>query len=168
MFVKGKCKVFVLWLAGKMPPWYNMLIMKHVFEKKVYYADTDAYGVVWHGSYLRWLEAGRVEYCEQLSGKSLAELEANDIVLPVTNMNVRYKLSAKLNDIVVIETEITKYNGLSITFYQTVKSKETGKTYIEATFDVVAISSTTGKLYRRVPAIIAESIEKELKCLQPV
>ena len=141
--------------------------MKHVFEKKVYYADTDAYGVVWHGSYLRWLEAGRVEYCEQLSGHTLRELEAQDVVLPVTNMNVRYKSSAKLNDIVIIETEIIKYNGLSITFLQKVISKETGKTYIEATFDVVAISASTGKLYRRIPPIIAESIERDLKCLQP-
>ena len=147
---------------------YNMLIMKHVFEKKVYYADTDAYGVVWHGSYLRWLEAGRVEFCEQLSGKSLKELEKNDVVLPVTNMNIKYKQSAKLNDIVLIETEITKYNGLSVTFFQSVKSKETGKVFIEATFDVVAISASTGKLYRRIPAILAECIEKELKCLQPV
>ena len=40
--------------------------MKHTFEQKVYYSDTDAYGVVWHGSYLRWLEMGRVEYCEDL------------------------------------------------------------------------------------------------------
>ena len=142
--------------------------MKHVFERKVYYADTDAYGVVWHGSYLRWLEQGRVEFCEKLSGKSLKELEESDVVLPVTNMNVKYKMSAKLNDIVIIETEITKYNGLSVTFYQTVKSKDTGRTYIEATFDVVAISASTGKLYRRIPPVIAEFIEKEVKCLQPV
>ncbi len=31
-------------------------------EYKVQYADTDAYGVVWHGTYLRWMEAGRVEW----------------------------------------------------------------------------------------------------------
>ena len=142
--------------------------MKHIFEQKVYYADTDAYGVVWHGSYLRWLEKGRVEFCEKLSGKSLKELEESDVVLPVTNMNIKYKMSAKLNDIVLIETEITKYNGLSVTFHQTVKSKETGKTYIEATFDVVAISARTGKLYRRIPDVIAEFIEKEVTCLQLV
>ena len=140
---------------------------KHIFERKVYYSDTDAYGVVWHGSYLRWLEAGRVEWCE-LFGYTLPELTAQDILLPVTNMNVKFKMSAKLNDIVVIETEISKFNGLAVTFSQTIKSKETGKTFIEATFDVVAISNSTGKLYRRMPAMLAEIFEKELKCLQPV
>ena len=135
--------------------------------KKVYYSDTDAYGVVWHGAYLRWLEMGRVEWCE-LFGYTLPELTAQDILLPVTNMNVRYKASAKLNDEVIIETEISKFNGLSVTFFQTVKSKDSGKTYIEATFDVVAISNSTGKLYRRMPEMLAKIFEKELKCLQPV
>ena len=78
--------------------------MKHTFEQKVYYSDTDAYGVVWHGSYLRWLEMGRVEYCEDL-GLNLIELEKQDIVMPVTNMNIRYKASGRLNDIVVVDTD---------------------------------------------------------------
>lgn len=136
---------------------------KHTMIRKVYYSDTDAYGVVWHGSYLRWLEAGRVEWCE-LFGYTLPELTAQDILLPVTNMNVKFKMSAKLNDVVVVETEISKFNGLAVTFSQTIKSQETGKTYIEATFDVVAISNSTGKLYRRMPAMLAEIFEKELKC----
>lgn len=136
---------------------------KHIFERKVYYSDTDAYGVVWHGAYLRWLEAGRVEWCE-LFGNTLPELTSKDIVLPVTNMNVKFKQSAKLNDLVVIETEICKFNGLSVTFHQTIKLKETDKICIDAYFDVVAISNTTGKLYRRMPQMLADIFEKELKC----
>ena len=29
--------------------------MKHTFEQKVYYSDTDAYGVVWHGSKIAFI-----------------------------------------------------------------------------------------------------------------
>ena len=141
--------------------------MKHTLTRKVYYSDTDAYGVVWHGAYLRWLEAGRVEFCE-LFGYTLPELTARDILLPVTNMNVRYKMSARLNDEVVVETEVSKFNGLSVTFHQAVKLKETGKVCIDATFDVVAISNSTGKLYRRMPDFLAKIFEEEVKCLQPV
>ena len=39
---------------------------------------------------------------------------------------------------------------------------------IHATFDVVAISNTTGKLYRRMPDFLARIFEEEVKCLQPV
>ncbi len=133
--------------------------MKHIFETKVYYSDTDAYGVVWHGAYLRWLEKGRVDLCDAL-GLDLVTLKKSDIFLPVTNMNVRYKASAKLNDTVIIETRIEKYNSLSVTFKQLIKSKETEKVFIEALFDVVAINEA-GKLYRRLPEEIVQAFKKD-------
>ncbi len=136
--------------------------MKHTFEQKVYYSDTDAYGVVWHGSYLRWLEMGRVELCEML-GHNLLELEANDIVMPVTNMNIRYKASGKLNDVVIVETWIKKITPVTVVFEQTIKNKESGKLFIQAEFEVVAIHND-GKMYRRMPDILKESFEKVLLC----
>lgn len=132
--------------------------MKHTFEQKVYYSDTDAYGVVWHGSYLRWLEMGRVELCEMM-GYSLTELEEKNIVLPVVNVNVRYKCSAKINDILIVETTIQKYNSLSVTFSQKIKGKCNNKTYIEALIDVVAIDNN-GKLYRKMPEILLNAFKE--------
>lgn len=138
--------------------------MKHIFEAKVYYSDTDAYGVVWHGSYLRWMEKGRVDFCSEL-GLDLVTMKEMDILLPVTNMNVRYKASAKLNDSIIIETWIEKYNSISVTFKQVIKSKETGKVFIEALFDVVAVNEA-GKLYRRMPEALTEKLEMGMeKCL---
>lgn len=137
------------------------------FKQKVYYSDTDAYGVVWHGSYLRWLEMGRVQWCEK-SGHNLLELENQDIVLPVVNLNVRYKASAKLNDNLIIETGVSKFNGLSVTFHQAIRSEDNLKVFIEADVEVVAISKTSGKLYRRMPAVLAEVFKKEVECLLPV
>lgn len=137
--------------------------MKNVFETKVYYSDTDAYGVVWHGAYLRWMEKGRVDLCDTMD-LDLVTLKNSDILMPVTNMNVRYKASARLNDTIIIETWIEKYNSLSITFKQVIKSKETGKVFIEALFDVVAINEA-GKLYRRLPEAILNAMEKDFdKC----
>ena len=136
--------------------------MKHTFEQKVYYSDTDSYGVVWHGSYLRWLEMGRVEYCENL-GLNLIDLQNQDIVLPVTNLNIKYKSSAKLNDEILVETEITELKSYSVTFKQVIKSKETGKTYVEADVTVVAINSD-GRLYRKMPDVLSEKFEEVLKC----
>lgn len=136
--------------------------MKHIFEQKVFYSDTDAYGVVWHGAYLRWLEMGRVGFCEMM-GHNLIDLKNQDIVLPVVNLNIKYKMSAKLEDEMIIETEISEFKGLSVTFKQVIKSKETGKTFVEADVTVVAISND-GKLYRRMPEVLAKSFEEVLKC----
>lgn len=136
--------------------------MKHIFEQKVFYSDTDAYGVVWHGAYLRWLEMGRVMWCE-MTGHNLIELKNNDILLPVTNINIKYKASARLNDDVVIETFIEKFNGFCVTFKQAVKSKLDGKVFVEASVDVVAIHEN-GKLYRHMPETLAEVFERTLAC----
>ena len=134
--------------------------MKHTFEQKVYYSDTDAYGVVWHGSYLRWLEMGRVEYCEDL-GLNLIELEKQDIVMPVTNMNIRYKASGRLNDIVVVDTWIKKITPVTVVFEQTIKNKDSWKLFIQAEFEVVAIRNN-GSLHRRMPEVLKNAFEKVL------
>lgn len=134
----------------------------NVIKQKVYYSDTDSYGVVWHGSYLRWLEMGRVEWC-QMMGHSLTELEAQDIVLPVVNINIRYKSSAKLDDELIVETYIKSFSGLSVTFAQTIRSEKTLKPFVEAEVEVVAINKA-GKLYRRMPLVLADVFKKEVEC----
>lgn len=136
--------------------------MKHTFEQKVYYSDTDSYGVVWHGSYLRWLEMGRVELCN-LMGLNINELHDQNIALPVVSMNVKYKSSARLEDVMIVETEISEFKGFTVTFKQSIKSKETGKTFIEAEFVVVAITND-GKLYRRMPEVLTNKFNEVLEC----
>lgn len=135
--------------------------MKNILEQKVYYSDTDAYGVVWHGSYLRWLEMGRVELCEMM-GHNLVNLEVQDIVLPVVNINVRYKSSAKIDDEMIIETSIQKFNSLSVTFQQVIKDKNSDRVFIEALVDVVAINKN-GKLYRKMPQVLTDAFEKAME-----
>lgn len=138
--------------------------MKYIFEQKVYFSDTDNYGVVWHGSYLRWMEMGRIDFCQKL-GYTLKQLENMDILLPVSSINIKYKSSAKLEDIVIIETEVSNYTGLSATFKQTIRSKETGKVFVSADVVIVAVHQDA-KLYRRIPEPLAHLFEKEVQCLE--
>ena len=140
--------------------------MKHTFEQKVYFSDTDAYGVVWHGAYLRWMEMGRVDYCQSV-GYSLTELEEKNILLPVSSISIKYKSSARLEDIVIIETEISEFKGLTATFKQTIKSKDTGNIFITADVVIVAVNKD-GKLYRRIPEPLASIFEREISCPEPV
>ena len=136
--------------------------MENIFKDKVYYSDTDAYGVVWHGSYLRWLEKGRVLFCEDL-GLNLVDLSKQDIVLPVTSMNIKYKASAKLNDDISVSTKIVFWTPLSVTFLQTVTDAETGRLFVQAEVDIVAISNA-GKLYRRLPEVLDNAFSGDVIC----
>ena len=131
--------------------------MKHDFNTKVFYSDTDAYGVVWHGSYLRWLEMGRVMLCEQ-AGYKLSQLEDEDIVLPVAEINIKYKNSAKLEDEIVIETDVVDQGRFYITFQQIIKDEKSDKVYIEATVKVIAVNKS-GKLYRSLPEQVMKIVQ---------
>ena len=132
--------------------------MKHILEQTVYYADTDSYGVVWHGTYLRWMEQARVEFCREL-GIDLVSMKENDVVIPVTNINIRYKASAKLDDKIAIETTITKISPLTVTFNQIIKNRENDKVYTISNVEVVAVNSE-GRIYRRMPEVLKTACEK--------
>ena len=132
--------------------------MKHIFEQTVYYGDTDAYGVAWHGSYLRWMEQARVEFCRAI-GIDLVEMKKQDVAIPVTNLNIRYKASAVLDEKIIVETVITKMTPILVQFTQTIKNKETEKVYTIGTVDVVAVNNS-GRIYRRIPDILKNPCEK--------
>ena len=136
--------------------------MEHKFSDKIYYADTDAYGVVWHGAYLRLMEKGRVLYCDEL-GLDLVSLKANDIAMPVANLNIRYKSSAMIDETITVSTKISKITPLAITFHQVISNADSGKVHTDAEVVVVAVNNE-GKLYRRLPEGLTKYINEELVC----
>ena len=136
--------------------------MKHEFKQRVYYGDTDAYSVAWHGSYLRWMEMARVEFCSAV-GIDLVELQKNDIAIPVTNINIRYKSSAFLDEKITIETFVTKISPLTVTFTQIIKNSETSQIHTIGEVEVVAVHND-GKIYRRLPEELKTVLEGALEC----
>ena len=50
---------------------------------------TDYAGIVWHGSYLAWMEEARVE-CLRSIGIEFADLVALGCDLPVVELSIRY------------------------------------------------------------------------------
>ena len=124
--------------------------MEYIQEVRVLYSDTDSYGVVWHGAYTKWFEAARVELVEML-GLKLSDLEENHIIFPVVEMNIRYKSSAKMNERIVIKSHIKEVKPVSVTFEHNVYEKSTDTLRVTAYTTIVAVNSSTGKIFRRMP-----------------
>ncbi len=138
------------------------MLMKHTYTDKVYYADTDSYGVVWHGSYIRWMEKGRVLFCDEL-GLDLVDLKEADVAIPVANLNIRYKSSAKINEVYKVTTTVSKITPLAVTFRQVTSNAETGQVYTDAEVVVVAVNNS-GKLYRRLPEKLTKIFNEDIIC----
>lgn len=79
----------------------------------VRYAETDMMGVVYHGSYLPWLEIGRTQLLKE-HGLPYRELEAEGFFLPVLEVNVRYLRPAKYDDDVTVVTVLREKPSLRI------------------------------------------------------
>lgn len=77
----------------------------HHLAIRVYYEDTDFSGVVYHASYLRFMERGRTELIRAL-GVAQAELFDGDVALAfaVRRMNVDFLRPARMDDLLTIET----------------------------------------------------------------
>lgn len=116
----------------------------------VNYADTDAYKVAWHGSYLRWMEAGRVDFLYK-NGIDIKKLdEEENIIMPVVEINIKYKQSAKLMDKVIVKTKIIEKTKYYVIFEQTVEGQN-GEIFVKATVKGVGIKDN--KLMRDITDI---------------
>ncbi len=128
--------------------------MQSLLEFKVQYFDTDAYGVVWHGSYLRWMEIGRVDLLEKY-GLQIEKLQnEKNVVMPVIELDIKYKHGAKLMDEVVLLTKIIEKTRTSVTFLQEISLKNSGKICTSATVKATALKD--GRVQRNVDEFFVE------------
>lgn len=93
-----------------------------VFQHRVriYFADTDAGGIVYHANYLRFMEQARGEMLRELGYSQGHMLSENAPLIVVSRMDIHYCKPAKLDDDLVIETRIKALRHASAVFEQTV------------------------------------------------
>ncbi|WGE34278.1 tol-pal system-associated acyl-CoA thioesterase [Actinobacillus genomosp. 1] len=87
------------------------------FPIRVYYEDTDAGGVVYHANYICFFERARTEFLRQM-GFSQQELLAKSFAFVVKKLEIDYKIPARLDDLLRVETEIIELKKATIIFRQ--------------------------------------------------
>lgn len=93
---------------------------KHRFTVRVYYEDTDMGGVVFYANYLKFMERGRTEWLRAV-GVNQSDLVAQEQRgFMVTELDIRYLKSARLDDLLQIESEVTRMGRASLHFHQSI------------------------------------------------
>ncbi|EFX91363.1 Pol-Pal system-associated acyl-CoA thioesterase [Actinobacillus ureae] len=87
------------------------------FPIRVYYEDTDAGGVVYHANYICFFERARTEYLRQV-GFSQQKLLAGSFAFVVKKLEIDYKIPARLDDLLRVETVVTELKKATIVFQQ--------------------------------------------------
>ena len=81
---------------------------KHLYETTIYYEDTDAAGITYHTSFLRFAERARTEFIRSIYPEFLKTLSAGKFFFVLRNINVEYIKPCYLFDNISIETNIIK------------------------------------------------------------
>ena len=96
----------------------------HTFPVRVYYEDTDFSGVVYHASYLRFMERGRTEMLRSLGidqGAVLAGESTERFGFAVRAMQIDFLKPARMDDLLTIETEVVEIGGASMELAQRIR-----------------------------------------------
>jgi acyl-CoA thioester hydrolase len=114
----GESDVLVAGLSGALTPF------GHRVMARVYYADTDFSGVVYHARYLEFLERGRSDFL-RLAGVHHTELadgkHGEALVWVVKRMEIDFRAPARIDDILTIDTRTEDISGARIFMAQQIR-----------------------------------------------
>jgi acyl-CoA thioester hydrolase len=99
--------------------------MRAVAQSRVLYADTDKMGIVYHATYLRYLELGRVELLRE-SGLSYAKMERDGFGLPLTDLAVDYRAPARYDDEMTIHVALVFATKVRVRFQYRITATRSG------------------------------------------
>lgn len=87
---------------------------------RVYYEDTDAGGVVYHASYLRYFERARTERLRALGFEQNALRADAGILFAVKSMSVDFVRPARFDELLWVDARLTEAKRASLMFEQAI------------------------------------------------
>jgi acyl-CoA thioester hydrolase len=147
-------------ITGDVTFWPNGIMFgtmntdNQILELRVYLEDTDAQGIVYHASYLRFFERGRSEILEAL-GVPMDQVARPDCRLVVYETRIKFRRPAFLGDRLEVLTSMVRASEYRLTFHQQVRRCGEIEALVSGEVDVVAIN-TDGAL-QELPAIFRPS-----------
>ena len=108
-------------------------------EKRIYYHDTDAGGVVYYGRYLNYLEEARTELLES-KGVDIDLFRTQEFLYAVRQCSITYKSPDRYGDTIKTTTEITKISAAQITFDQQIHVIPENRLILQAEVTVVSLT----------------------------
>jgi len=126
----------------------------HRFPIRVYYEDTDAGGIVYHANYLRFAERARSECLRTIGWQHDKMLSETGLGWVVRRATIDFRLPARLDDALLVETRLADMTGVRMTARQTVHRE--GDLLVGLDLELVLLTSAGRP--GRIPAPLADAI----------
>lgn len=127
-----------------------MNITTHKNQIRIYAEDVDFMGIVYHANYLRYLERSRTELLRAYN-LPLSELYKVDVLFAISELAIKYRAPARMDDLLTVETSRIKLKSCSLTFAQRIVN-ERNELICEAEVKVVCVNKNLKP--QRLPDII--------------
>lgn len=134
----------------------------HRWPVRVYWEDTDAGGIVYHSVYLNFAERGRTEFVRDL-GVSQHQLAdgGRGCAFAVSKLEVDYKKSARLDDLLEVESRLVEIKGASARFDQRIKRAEDGVELVRLNVRLGFVTLDEGRP-SRIPQDLRQRLQDRL------
>jgi acyl-CoA thioester hydrolase len=111
---------------------------------RVRYAETDAMGVAYHGSYIPWLEMARVQLLDDL-GLPYRTMEERGFHLPVVDLRCEYRQPCRFDDRLEVIARITERPRARVTLAYEIHC---GDRFLARAWTVHAVTDDSGRPVR--------------------
>lgn len=120
---------------------------------------TDYAGIVWHGSYLAWMEEARIAALRR-AGIEFSDLVAAGVDLPVVELNLRYHRPVPMGAIALVRTRLVALEKVRLHWDYQIHSTTTQERYATAQVVLVPVNREPRRILRQIPPSLQEALLK--------
>lgn len=118
---------------------------------------TDYAGIVWHGTYVTWMETVRVE-CLRALGVGYEDLVQAGCDLPVVDLTLRYHRSLRLGALVSVRARLEPVRGVRLGWLYELSSPDRSALYVTGRVTLVTLDRERGRILRRLPDTLTQAL----------
>jgi acyl-CoA thioester hydrolase len=126
------------------------------FPVRVYFENTDAGGVVYHGEYLKFLERARTEWLRHLGYEHQALARDHRVLFVVASMAIEFAKPARLDDSLAVSVRLESLGKVRCVFVQEVRRDD--EVLVKAKVTVASVNAENMK-----PAEIPEGLRRKME-----
>jgi acyl-CoA thioester hydrolase len=127
------------------------------FPVRVYFDNTDAGGVVYHGEYLKFLERARTEWLRKLGFTHQMLAKKHGVVFVASGIAADFLRPAKLDDSLAVGVQVEQVGKVRVIFHQEIR-KDDDEVLVRARVTIACVS-VEGFKPVPIPAELVKKLE---------
>jgi len=139
-----------------MKPSLQPELFTYSFPVRVYFENTDAGGVVYHGEYLKFMERARTEWLRHLGYDHQALARDHKAIFVVSAIAVDFVKPARLDDNLAVSVRLESVARVRCVFEQEVRRED--ETLVKARVTVACLATDSFK-----PAEIPAALKRKME-----